>query len=363
MDESLTRPAAVIGQESAKQAGLRYVSDREFTITRKKSGRTFTYFNRGRELKNSQALKRITKLVIPPAWTNARVCADPRGHLQAVGWDVRGRKQYRYHPHWREVRDENKFDRMLDFGKTLPKIRRAVRRRMRQPGLSREKVLAAIVRLLDLSAARVGNETYAVQNNSYGLTTLRDRHAKVSGARLYLRFTGKSGKEQRFAIEHPVLARVVRKCQDLPGQRLFQYVENGRQYNVTSDAVNDYLVELTGRDFTAKDFRTWAGTVIAMSVLQRFEPAASRRARQKNIVETVKLVAEELGNTAAVCKRCYIHPALLEDYLKGTLPVTLDTRRAAQSTRGPLRAEERLVIAWLKRMKGETRQRRTLGSK
>jgi DNA topoisomerase-1 len=303
-------------EASAKDAGLRYVSDRQQGIQRIRSGQGFRYREPGGALvRDPPTLGRIKSLAIPPAWTDVWVCRDPQGHLQAVGRDARRRKQYRYHPRWREVRDENKYNRMIAFGKTLPKIRQQVHRDIRKKGLVRERVLAAVVRLLEMCALRVGNEEYANHNKSYGLTTLRQRHAAVSGSKVRFRFRGKSGKEHQIDVEHPILARIVRKCQDLPGQDLFQYVdEEGKVHDVTSGDVNDYLAATTGKSFTAKDFRTWTGTVLAALALREFQPIGTKAKAKRNMVQAIEQVAERLGNTPSVCKKCYIHPVIFESY-------------------------------------------------
>src|SRR5438477_1948413 len=250
---------------SARAAGLRYVSDQSPGLRRKRAGKGFTYVDSGgRTLRDAETIDRIKRLAVPPAWTDVWICPDPRGHLQATGRDARGRKQYRYHPRWREARDETKYGRMLDFGRALPRLRERVRRDLGREGMPREKVVAAIVRLLDCGYLRVGNPEYARENASFGLTTLRDEHARVRGERLRLRYTGKSGKVQELDIQDPRLARIVKRCQDLPGQELFRYLDDeGRPRAVASEDVNEYLRETAGEDFTAKDFRTWAGTVLA----------------------------------------------------------------------------------------------------
>jgi len=305
----------------AKSAGLHYVNDRQPGIRRIRAGNGFRYAKAGGAIiKETQTLGRIKRLAIPPAWTSVWICADAHGHIQATGRDARGRKQYRYHPYWREQRDENKYDRMLRFGRALPRIRRCVRQHIRQPGLGREKVLAALTRLLEVSGLRVGNEEYAIHNRSYGLTTLRDRHARVRGDKIDFRFRGKSGKEQSATIEHPRLSRIVKKCQDLPGQDLFQYVdETGATHRVTSGDLNDYLARISGQDFTAKDFRTWRGTVLAALALGSLKPDFSRAGAKRNLVRAIEQVAASLGNTPAVCKKCYIHPVILTCYLDGSL--------------------------------------------
>jgi DNA topoisomerase-1 len=344
-------PSRMPAQRSAEQAGLRYVTDHQPGIHRIRVGAGFRYRTpTGALVRDSATLKRIRSLAIPPAWTDTWICSDPRGHLQAVGRDARRRKQYRYHPRWREVRDENKYNRMISFGEVLPKFRQQVHRDIRRQGLGREKVLAAVVRLLELSALRVGNDEYANHNHSYGLTTLRHRHAAVSGSTITFRFRGKSGKSQRAAIEHPILSRIVRQCQDLPGQDLFQYVDaEGKTHDITSGDVNDYLMAITGKDFTAKDFRTWTGTVLAALVLREFEPMGSKAKVKRNIVRAIEQVAQRLGNTPSVCKKCYTHPVILESYLDGALVAALrhTAEREIRTSLKRLRPEEAAVIALL----------------
>jgi DNA topoisomerase-1 len=263
---------------------------------------------------------RIRSLVIPPAWTNVWICPDPRGHLQATGRDARGRKQYRYHPRWREVRDENKYGRLADFGRALPAIRRRIQRDLRQQGLPREKVLAAVVKLLETTFIRVGNEEYARQNHSYGLTTMRDAHVRVSGSKVRFLFRGKSGVQHQLELADRRLARIVKECRDLPGQQLFQYLDaRGNVVDVGSADVNTYLKDITGTDFTSKDFRTWAGTVLAATLLCESERPASVTAGKKAVVRAIDEVAERLGNTRAVCRKCYVHPAVIDAYLDGTI--------------------------------------------
>jgi DNA topoisomerase I len=347
-----------VASDSVASAGIRYVSDGKPGIRRLRAGSAFRYLKPdGTAVTDEGELRRIKSLVIPPAWTEVWISLDPNGHLQATGRDARGRKQFRYHRRWREWRDEKKYNRMIAFGKALPKIRRRVRRDIRRPGLGREKVLAAIVRLLELSAVRVGNEEYARQNKSYGLTTLQDRHAKVNGSRIKLQFRGKSGKEHLIDIEHPTLSRIVRKCQDLPGQDLFQYVdEAGVTRDVTSGDVNDYLTEITGQDFTAKDFRTWTGTVLTALALREFEQIDSQAKAKRNIVRAIEQVAERLGNTPSVCKKCYVHPVILDSYLDGTLVTALreQAEREIHSSLRRLRPEEAAVVALLQRRLKET---------
>jgi DNA topoisomerase-1 len=349
--------------ESAKSAGLRYVSDDKPGITRRRKGKSaFHYFDvGGKKITDPDTLLRIRQLVIPPAWEQVWICPDERGHIQAVGRDQRGRKQYRYHPKWREARDGTKYEKLIAFVHALPNIRRRVKRDLAKPGLPREKVLAAVVRLLETTLIRIGNDEYASTNNSYGLTTLRDRHAKISGSKVRFHFKGKSGVEHDIDLRDPQLARIVRKCQELPGEELLQYVDDtGAVRDVGSGDVNDYLRETTGQEFTAKDFRTWAGTVLAAAALKEFEVVDSKARMKKNIVRAIESVAKKLGNTRAVCKKCYIHPAVLDSYLEGSLLDTLAQRaRKLDKRLGKLRPEEAAVLVLLqRRLAGEARRRR-----
>jgi DNA topoisomerase I len=340
-------------ERSAQCAGLNYVNEGQPGLRRIRSGTGFRYRKpRGGFVSDAATLARIKSLAIPPAWHDVWVCRDPQGHVQAVGRDDRGRKQYRYHPRWREFRDANKFNRLISFGQALPRIRRRVRRDLRRPGLAREKVLAAVVRLIELAALRIGNDEYADQNKSYGLTTLRRRHASVRGSRITFCFRGKSGVRQRVEVSHPILSRIVRRCQDLPGQDLFQYVDSeGKVQDVTSGDVNAYLRAITGQDFTAKDFRTWTATVEAARALRDLEPAGSKAASRKNLTQAIEQVAERLGNTPAICKKCYIHPAIFEVYLEGQLAEEL--RRASEAAAGRARnrlpPDEAAVVALLRK--------------
>jgi len=316
--------------ESARAAGLRYVSDAAPGIRRRRTGSGFVCVGpEGRIIRDRATIDRVKHLAIPPAWTDVWICPDPLGHIQAVGRDDRGRKQYRYHEKWRQVRDENKYGRMMQFVKALPAVRRRVAADLRKPGLPREKVLAAVVRLLETTFIRVGNAEYKKQNESYGLTTMLDEHARIRGAKIQFRFRGKSGVEHAIDLEDPRLAKIVRACQDLPGEELFAYQdEDGRAHDVGSGDVNDYLREVTGQDFTAKDFRTWAGTVLAARALQALEAVDSHAKRKKGVVAAVESVAEKLGNTRAVCRKCYIHPAVIDSYLDGTFLETFGDRAA-----------------------------------
>ncbi|MFN8506983.1 MAG: DNA topoisomerase IB [Dehalococcoidia bacterium] len=315
----------------AEDAGLRYVSDVTPGIARRRARGGFRYtFPDGGPVRDAATLARIRSLAVPPAWTEVWICPDADGHMQATGRDARGRKQYRYHPHWREVRDASKYDRLQAFGAALPRIRAACDRDLRRPGLSREKVLAAVVRLLEATLIRVGNGEYARDNRSYGLTTLRDRHVSIDGSRIEFRFRGKSGVRHDVRLQDRRLATVVGRCREIPGQELFQYFDDcGERHAVTSGDVNAYLRAIAGDAFTAKDFRTWAGTVFATMTLREFEPFGSPAEAKRNIVRAVERVAERLGNTPAVCRKCYIHPAVLDAYLEGTMLQSLRAETAA----------------------------------
>ncbi len=307
--------------EAAHDAGLRYTSDEGPGLRRRRAGRGFAYLDtEGRTISDKGELRRIRRLAIPPAWTEVWISPDPRGHIQATGRDARRRKQYRYHERWREVRDESKFERILDFAKALPRIRRRVDRDLARSRLTRARVLATIVRLLETSLIRVGNDEYARHNSSYGLTTLREKHVRVVGSRVTFRFRGKSGKDQEVDVRDERVARVIRRLQELPGQELFRYVdERGETRSVGSADVNAYLREISGADFTAKDFRTWAGTMYAARELRALGAADGARAAKRNVTQAVNAVAERLGNTPAVCRRCYIHPAIVRAYVEGKL--------------------------------------------
>ena len=317
-------------QEDARAARLVYVGDQDPGIRRRKGGTGFSYIDPdGKPVRDAATLDRIRALAVPPAWTDVWICPDPRGHIQAVGRDQKGRKQYRYHARWREVRDSHKYDRVIAFGRSLPRLRRRIEQDLGRRGLPREKVLAAVVRVMEITLIRVGNEEYARQNRSFGLTTLRDGHVRIGGGRAIFEFRGKSGKAHRTGFQDRRLARIVKACQDLPGQRLFQYLgEDGEQHAVESADVNAYIREVMGGDFSAKDFRTWAGTVAAARALVLQEPCASATQAKRNVGACVKAVAGVLGNTAAVCRGSYIHPAVLAGYADGTLKLgpTLDDR-------------------------------------
>ena len=311
--------------DAARAAGLHYSTDRRPGITRRRAGRGFSYRDPdGARIRDREVLARIRALAIPPAWEEVWICPSPSGHLQAVGRDARGRKQYRYHPRWHERRGAEKFTRMLAFAEALPRIRARCDDDLARPGLPREKVLAAVVRLLELTLIRVGNDEYARLNRSFGLTTLRDRHARIEGTAVRFRFRGKSGQMHEVGLRDRRLAAIVRRCQDLPGQELFAYVdEAGETRDVASDDVNAYLRETAGGDFTAKDFRTWAGTVLAYRALRALQPAEDARTSRRNVVEAIRHTADQLGNTPAVARGSYVHPAVLQAYLGGTLGTAL----------------------------------------
>jgi DNA topoisomerase-1 len=338
--------------ESARAVGLRYVTDEIPGYHRKRHGKSFGYYDEhGRRLRETKQLARIKSLVIPPAWKDVWICPWDHGHLQATGRDARGRKQHRYHPKWREVRDETKYTRMLAFAKALPKIRQRINHDLRLPGLPRNKVLATIVKLLELSLIRVGNEEYARDNKSFGLTTFKDRHAQIRGGKVHFKFRGKSGKEHDIDVEDRHLARIVKSCQDLPGQELFQYVDaEGKRQDVKSEDVNEYLREITSAEFTAKDFRTWAGTVLGAMALRECESFENQKQAKRNIAQAIEKVSQRLGNTPSVCRKCYIHPAVLDCYLDGTLAEAIRRRNGALGRRvNRRRPEESFVLELLQK--------------
>ncbi|WP_438027665.1 DNA topoisomerase IB [Sorangium sp. So ce233] len=333
--------------ESARSAGLRYVNDGEPGISRRKAGKSFKYLDaEGRPVKDEETLARVRRLAIPPAWTEVWICQSERGHIQATGRDARGRKQYRYHPRWREVRDETKYDRMLAFGAALPAIRAATERDLALPGLPREKVLATVVRLLDETSIRIGNDEYARDNNSYGLTTLHDEHVEIQGDRIKFHFRGKSGKEHELTVRDRRLARVVKRCQDVPGHELFQYIDgDGHRQRIHSDDVNEYLRAIAGQEFTAKDFRTWTGTVLCASFFCEMEVATTARQMKKCVAQVIDMVSARLGNTRAVCQRCYVHPAVIRAYTEGALQTLLEAEQAVtDEVVAALRPEEATML-------------------
>ena len=340
----------------AKAAGLRYVSDTSAGIRRKRVGKNFSYIALdGKPIHDQEELRRIRSLGIPPAWTNVWICPESNGHIQATGRDAKGRKQYRYHPRWREVRDETKYNRMIEFAEALPTIRSRVAHDLKLSGLPHEKVLAAVVWLLDTTAIRVGNEEYARENKSFGLTTLRNRHVAITGSKIHFHFRGKSGKEHSVTVQNRQLARIVKRCQDLPGHELFQYLDDdGNRYTVESADVNDYLREISGHDFTAKDFRTWAGTVFATNALRELGTFQTQTEAKKNVGQAIEVAATHLGNTKTICRKCYVHPGVVDAYLEGSLLTKLDEQEKQDNpatrntdTEG-LRPEEVSVLEFLK---------------
>lgn len=340
--------------ESAKAADLRYVDDSSPGITRKAHGKGFRYLRPdGAALEDEETLRRIRSLVIPPAWTQVWICPSRDGHIQATGRDAKGRKQYRYHPRFRQIRDETKYARILAFARALPKIRAQVDADLNRPNLPREKVLASLVRLLEITLIRVGNEEYARENSSFGLTTMRTRHVDVTGTSISFHFRGKSGIEHKVMVHDRRVAKVVSRCSDLPGQLLFQYVDDeGKLCSVESSDVNEYIRAIAGAEFTAKDFRTWAGTVLAAKHLQRSlgeEPRAAATVLKRNVVTAIKEVSSRLGNTVAVCRKCYVHPEIVGAYLDGKLAIDdtpPETARAAPDFER-LSAYESAVLSFL----------------
>jgi DNA topoisomerase-1 len=334
--------------ESARAAGLRYVSDAQPGLHRRRRGTGFSYVDaEGKTVRDKDTLARIKSLVIPPAWSNVWICPNPRGHLQVTGRDARGRKQSRYHPRWREVRDETKYERMTIFGAALPAIRERVEHDLSLPGMPRLKILAAIVRLMEVTLIRVGNEEYARENRSYGLTTMRNKHVEVEGSSVTFKFQGKSKVRHTVDINDRRLARIIQRCQDIPGYELFQYIDSeGNHHTVDSADVNDYLREMTNEDFTAKDFRTWAGTVLACTMLKEFEAFESQTQAKKNVVQAIKDVAARLGNTPSVCRKCYVHPAVLDTYFSGTMSKTVK-QRVEEETADSLTALRQEEVALL----------------
>jgi DNA topoisomerase-1 len=352
VEPSDSAQAVVDPRDAAESAGLRYVRDDRPGIRRKKAGTGFTYTRPdGSRLREREALKRIKALAVPPAWTDVWICPFADGHIQATGRDARGRKQYRYHPRFREIRESTKYEHLVGFADALPAIREKVREHMGLRGLPREKILAAVVHLLEATLIRVGNDDYARQNNSYGLTTLKNRHAAVDGNEVRFRFTGKSGKQWSLRLRDRRIAKIIRACQELPGQELIQYVdEQGVCHDVTSTDVNDYLKEITGKDITAKDFRTWAGTVLAalaLAELARFDSAAQAK---RNLRGAIEKVSARLGNTPTICRQCYIHPEVLNAFMDGNLVLEIKSQpeRELPSAVSSLRPEEAAVLAMLR---------------
>ena len=341
-------------RESAQAAGLRYVSDARPGLGRKKTASGFRYVDQhGKPVRDAETLRRIKALAIPPAWTEVWISPFENGHLQAIGRDAKGRKQSRYHAAWRTARDENKYERMMHFGDALPAIRARVDDDLGRPGLPREKVLAAVVRLMETTFIRVGNREYARENHSYGLTTMRNRHVDVEGSKMTFRFKGKSGVHHEIELMDRRLANIVRKCHDLPGQELFEYMDHeGCAHTIDSADVNAYLQAISGHEFTAKDFRTWAGTVLAALMLREFEPFSTDKEARKNVVAAIERVAERLGNTPSVCRKCYVHPEVLKCYLDGEMIETINQRmEQAQEDDAKAHAlkQEELALMWMLR--------------
>jgi DNA topoisomerase-1 len=336
-------------QEAARAAQLRYVSDSRPGIRRRAAGTGFAYFDsQDRLIEDEATLVRIKALAIPPAWTQVWICTISYGHLQACGRDARGRKQYRYHARWRKARDETKYGRMLEFGAALPRIRARVEEHLKLPGLARDKVLAIVVRLLETTFIRIGNEEYARTNKSFGLTTLQDRHVRIDGAKIRFRFRGKSGKDHEITLANRRIARLVKSCRDLPGQDLFQYIDaNGEPQPIDSGDVNEYLREIAADDFSAKDFRTWAGTLLAAHRLDEYSAFESVAAGKAACVSAVAEVAARLGNTPAICRKCYIHPAVLTAFLDEKPLALWQKCSAAGNERAGLTPQESALLRYL----------------
>lgn len=358
--------SAVCEAHVLQEARLHYISDRARGFTRSRRGRAFIYLDtEGKRIEDDAVLGRIRSLAIPPAYTDVWICRDPAGHLQAVGRDARGRKQYRYHSRWRSVRDEAKFEKVLRFGRALPRIRRRVARDLDRPGMPREKVIAAVVSLLACTLVRVGNEEYARANGSFGLTTLRNRHVRISRGRVAFDFRAKHGIKNHIDIEDRRLARIVKRCQELPGQELFEYFDaDGTVHAISSGDVNDYLRNISGEEITAKDFRTWAATQFAAASLRQIGNATGPT--KADVVAAVASVAKLLGNTPAVCRKCYIHPAIIDGYLEGRLLDALARHRRRvrlKPTVAGLTVEEQAVVAFLRKPRLELRDALRLSAK
>jgi DNA topoisomerase I len=339
------------GSRAARAARLEYAELDTVGWTRRKRGRGFSYHDeRGRRIQDASALERIVKLAIPPAWTNVWISPSSRAHIQATGRDARGRKQYRYHERFRSLRDSAKYQHILRFGQKLPELRRTLARDLKRPGLDQNKVLSAVIELMQRTCMRVGNDRYAEQNGSYGLTTLRDRHARIRGSEVEFRFKGKSGKVHHVRLDDARLARIVRRCRDIPGQRLFQYLDSGGKFRaISSGDVNDYLRRVTGEPFSAKDFRTWAGTLLAVHALAASEPGTSLSAKRREVKRALESVSAELGNTVAICRKSYVHPAVIDQYTNGELRASFRqaTRKASRRLVRGLRRPEVIALCWL----------------
>jgi DNA topoisomerase-1 len=359
-DRAPVLPGPADPEQAAAAARLRYVSDTDPGIRRIGGTRAFRYLRPGGgQVRDAATLARIRALAIPPAWTDVWICPDPEGHIQAIGRDVRGRKQYRYHARWREVRDRTKFGRMIEFARALPRVRAAVAADLELPGLPKRKVLAALASLLERTCIRVGCDEYARANRHFGLTTLLDRHVRIDGHRLRFRFTGKSGKAHEVGLRDARLARIVRCCQEIPGQRLFQYRDaDGQPAPVTSGDVNDYLREVSGGEFTAKDFRTWAGTVFVTEMLLAGDDPASVAAGKRSVLAAIDAAAERLGNTRTVCKGSYVHPAVLDAFTEGWMRNPPQVR-AGKMPRGLDVAEQATLRILMAAARPATSARRT----
>jgi len=335
---------------TAKMVGLRYVTDSQPGISRKAFRHGFRYYDsNGKPITDKATLKRIKALVIPPAWTSVWICPWENGHIQVTARDAKNRKQYRYHKLWREVRDEAKYERMMGFGKSLPLIREKIDEALALPGLPRKKVLATVIYLLQVTMMRIGNDEYARNNKSFGLTTLRNRHVHIDGSEVKFHFRGKSGIDHAIKVHDKRLARIIKRIRDLPGQELFQYVDDeGQRHAISSGDVNEYLQDLTGESYTAKDFRTWSGTVLAALALHEFEKFESEAQAKRNVVQAIEMAAMKLGNTPTICRKCYVHPVIIESYLKGSLQLTLKNDISGQkSAHLCLTAEEQAVLSFL----------------
>ena len=352
MTHSLESQIVAESKEAAESAGLSYASTDDLGITRRRTGRGFSYRGvNGEPVTDKATLSRIRALAIPPAGAAVWICTNPNGHIQAVGYDAKGRKQYRYHPKFREVREEVKYEHMIGFAAALPALREQVRQHMSAPGMGRKKILATVVHLLETTMIRVGNGSYAKENKSYGLTTLLNRHVEIQGSELKFHFKGKSGKEWRLSIRDRRIAKIVKSCQELPGQHLFQYIdEAGQRQAVTSADVNDYLKEVSGTQITAKDFRTWTGTVLAAMALTEFEKADNKARAKKNVTRAVERVASQLGNTPTICRKCYIHPHIVSAYLDGgfLLEVQSEIDQQLSDKIESLHPEEAAVLSFLR---------------
>ncbi|RJE81074.1 DNA topoisomerase IB [Paracoccus sp. JM45] len=338
-------------EDAAENAGLIYVNDDMQGITRVRAGKGFSYRDeKGRTIRDKAERKRLNALAIPPAYDDVWICPDPLGHIQATGRDAKGRKQYRYHPDFRAVRDSAKYNRVLDFAKALPRIRAQVDEDMSRRGMPAEKVLGTIVYLLEHTMIRVGNATYARDNKSHGLTTLRERHVSLEGSNVRFKFRGKSGKEWDLGLRDQRVARILRAVQDIPGQHLFQYLDDdGNRHQVTSSEVNAYLRDVSGQQITAKDFRTWAGTVLAALALSEYTKADSEAAARRNVRDAIETVAAQLGNTPTICRKCYVHPQVIDAYLADELRLELRDRIDEKLDNATLRPEEKQVLRFLKR--------------